>query len=58
MTVYLARDLRPGKAQPEADEVIRLRFFPLAAAVRMAMTGTIRDSKTIASVLWLQATLR
>jgi ADP-ribose pyrophosphatase len=53
MNVYLAHGLRPGKAQPEDDEVIRTRFVPLSRAVRMVMNGTIRDAKTIASTLWL-----
>lgn len=53
MSVYLATGLRAGKAQPEADEVIQQRMVPLAAAVRMVLRGTIRDAKTISSVLWL-----
>jgi ADP-ribose pyrophosphatase len=53
MCVYLARGLHPGKAQPEDDEVIHARFVPLSRAVRMVMNGTIRDAKTISSVLWL-----
>lgn len=53
MSVYLATGLRAGKAQPEADEVIRQRMVSLATAVRMVLTGTIRDAKTISSVLWL-----
>lgn len=53
MAVYLATGLRAGKAQPEADEVIRKRMVPLPAAVRMVLKGTIRDAKTISSVLWL-----
>jgi ADP-ribose pyrophosphatase len=53
MDVYLARGLRRGKAQPEADEVIRIRRVPLSTAVSMVMKGAIRDAKTIASVLWL-----
>lgn len=53
MTVYLARGLKKGVAQPEEDERIAVRFFPLSQAVRMAMTGKIVDSKTISSLLWL-----
>lgn len=53
MLVYLATDLRPGKAQPEADEVIRKRFFSLRAALRLVTNRAIKDAKTIASVLWL-----
>ncbi len=53
MSIYLARGLKPGTAQPEEDEVIELRFFPLSAAVRMVMRGNIQDGKTISGVLWL-----
>lgn len=53
MAVYLATDLKTGAARPEHDEVIRKRMFPLPAAVNMAVSGKIRDGKTIASVLWL-----
>jgi ADP-ribose pyrophosphatase len=53
MSVYLATGLRPGHAQPEADEVIYKRLVPLPAAVRMVLRGTIRDAKTISSILWL-----
>lgn len=54
MAVYQASGLVPGKAQPEEDEVIRKRLFPLPAAVRMVMSGRIQDGKTIAGVLWLR----
>lgn len=53
MAVYLASGLRPGIAQPEADEVIQQRLVALPIAVRMVLTGTIRDVKTISAVLWL-----
>jgi ADP-ribose pyrophosphatase len=53
MSIYLARDLRPGAAQPEDDEVIEMKMFPLDEAVAMVMNGTIEDAKTIAGVLWL-----
>lgn len=61
MSIYLARGLKPGAAQPEDDEVIEINFFPLEKAVEMVMNGTIQDAKTIAGVLWLdrnQATHR
>ncbi len=53
MSIYLARGLQSGEAQPEADEKIAVRFFPLPAARRMVLNGTIRDAKTIAGILWL-----
>jgi ADP-ribose pyrophosphatase len=53
MSVFLATGLRAGEAQPEEDEIIYKRMVPLPAAVRMVIRGTIRDGKTISSVLWL-----
>jgi ADP-ribose diphosphatase len=53
MAIYLATGLLAGTAQPEADEVIEIRFMPLSTAVRMVMDGKIHDAKTIAGVLWL-----
>ena len=53
MSVFLATGLRTGEAQPEEDEVIYKRMVLLPAAVRMVIRGTIRDAKTISSVLWL-----
>ena len=53
MTVFWARGLKPGPAQPEEDEVIEQRLVPLSKAVNMVLRGTIKDAKTISSVLWL-----
>jgi ADP-ribose pyrophosphatase len=53
MTVFWARGLKAGPAQPEADEVIEQHLVPLSKALRMVLRGTIRDAKTISSVLWL-----
>lgn len=57
MEVFLARGLKKGLAQPEEDERIAVRFFPLPQAVGMAMQGKINDAKTIASLLWLDRRL-
>jgi ADP-ribose pyrophosphatase len=53
MSVYLAAGLHSGAAHPEEDEVIYKKFVSLPAAVKMVLGGTIRDAKTISSVLWL-----
>jgi ADP-ribose pyrophosphatase len=53
MSVYLATGLRLGKAEPEDDEKIQVRMLPFAVALRMVLSGTIRDAKTISSILWL-----
>lgn len=56
MSIYLARDLRAGAAQPEDDEVIEMKLVPLEKAVTMVLNGTIQDAKTIAGVLWFART--
>jgi ADP-ribose pyrophosphatase len=53
MTIYLAEGLQAGDAQPEADERIAVKFFPLSEARRMALNGRIQDAKTISGILWL-----
>jgi ADP-ribose pyrophosphatase len=53
MAIYLARDLRRGKALPESDESIRKRLFPLSAVIQKIMSRKIQDGKTISAVLWL-----
>ena len=55
MAIYLAQDLTPGAAQPEADEAIELNLLPLQEAVEMVLKGKIHDGKTISGVLWLWA---
>ena len=57
MAVHLATGLHAGQAEPEDDEMIYKCMFPLPAVVKMVMKGTIRDAKTIASVLWLDHVL-
>lgn len=58
MAVFLATDLRAGKATPEEDEKIRKRMVRLESAVRMALSGKIKDAKTIMSILWLDHQVR
>lgn len=55
MSLFVAEGLVRGKAQPEEDEFITKRLFPVSAAVRMVNRGVIKDAKTIAGVLWLAA---
>ena len=58
MTIYLARDLAPGEAQPEEDESIECHLVPLSQAIDMVLTGKIHDGKAIAGILWLSESLR
>lgn len=53
MSVFLATGLRAGEAEPEEDEIIYKRLVPLPTAVSMVLNRTIRDAKTISSILWL-----
>jgi ADP-ribose pyrophosphatase len=55
MNVFLAEQLTFGEAQPEEDEQIEAKFFPLKRAVRMVTSGEIHDAKTMTTVLWLDA---
>ena len=55
MTVFLARGLKAGEAEPEEDERIDYELVPLSQAVKMIISGEIRDGKTIAAVLWFRA---
>jgi ADP-ribose pyrophosphatase len=55
MTVFLATGLTSGIAQPEEDERIQTRFFPLPAALKMAYSGRINDAKTLISLFWLDS---
>jgi nudix-type nucleoside diphosphatase (YffH/AdpP family) len=58
MQVYLAEGLTKGKAQPEDDERIAVRFVALSQAVQMVTSGKIIDAKTIAPILWLENKLK
>lgn len=52
MHLYLAEALKKGKATPEEDEKISMRFFPLSQVVRRITAGKMNDGKLIAGVLW------
>jgi ADP-ribose pyrophosphatase len=47
MQIYLARDIREGVAQPEADEQIEIRRVPLSQAMKMIAENKIHDGKTL-----------
>src|SRR4051812_12374105 len=56
MDIFLAEKLTQGEAQPEEDEQIEAKFFPLKQAVKMVRSGEINDAKTMTAILWLQKT--
>lgn len=47
MTIFVARDIRPGTATPEEDEQIELLPTPLSEALRWISEGKIHDGKTL-----------
>jgi ADP-ribose pyrophosphatase YjhB (NUDIX family) len=49
--MFLATDLKPGRAQPEATEVLRHRRARFRDVLARAVDGRIRDSMTVAAVL-------
>ena len=49
--LFLAEDLTPGAMRPEADEQIEPVILTLKEAIRLCVSGEIRDAKTIASLL-------
>lgn len=49
--LYLARDLAEVPLAHEQHEVIEIHWVELSAAVRQALSGEIRDSKTVVGLL-------
>jgi ADP-ribose pyrophosphatase len=47
MQIYLARDISPGVAQPEADEQIEILRIPLSKALALIAQNKIHDGKTL-----------
>lgn len=53
MHLVMATGLTPGIAQPESDERIKSRIFPLSALRKMLRANRIRDGKTLVGLSWL-----
>src|ERR1700754_12111 len=51
MQIYLARDLRDGMSQPEADEQIDVIRMPLSEALALASSNKIHDGKTLIGLM-------
>ncbi|MDY3558695.1 NUDIX hydrolase [Gemmata sp. JC673] len=49
--LFIAEDLTPGEARPEPDEQLEPVVVKLDEAIQMCLNGTIRDAKTITSLL-------
>jgi ADP-ribose pyrophosphatase len=58
MQIYLARDIRPGQAQPEADEHIEILRIPLSEALALIAANKIHDGKTLVGLLLYDAARR
>lgn len=58
MEIYVATQISPGEAQPEADEKIEVRLMPLSALLKMAKEGKIHDGKTLIGILTYAAQLQ
>ncbi len=52
--IYIALDLLSGKTNPDDDEFLNVKLFPLETAYKMIKTGKIKDAKTILSLLMYQ----
>jgi ADP-ribose pyrophosphatase len=52
MDIFLAEGLIKGKAQPEEDEKITQRIVTLREAEKWIHSGKIRDSKSVAGILY------
>jgi len=48
---FLATELKPEQARPEADEAIEAVRLPLAEATAMVLRGELSDAKTICGLL-------
>lgn len=49
--LFVAEDLTPGEARPEPDEQLEPVVVKLDEAVQMCLNGTIRDAKTVTTLL-------
>ena len=58
MVVFACHGLKPGPARPEKDEKIEARRFSLRRLERMMRTGRLRDTKSIAAILFYARFLR
>jgi ADP-ribose diphosphatase len=49
--LFVAEELTPGDARPEADEQLEPITVPWTDALKMALDGTIKDAKTVTAIL-------
>ncbi len=58
MQIYLAREIRDGKAQPEPDEQIEVIRMPLSEALALVSLNKIHDGKTLIGLMLFERLLR
>jgi ADP-ribose pyrophosphatase len=50
MYVFLATELQPDPLEADEDEFLSVETLPVAQVYRLAETGVIQDSKTLAAL--------
>lgn len=55
MYAFLAEGLKAGDASPEPYEIIEQQWLPWTEALEAVRDGTIRDAKTVATLLYCEA---
>jgi len=55
--LYLARELTLGAAHPDENEFLHVERIPFAQAADMALSGRLRDGKTVCAILKAKALL-
>jgi ADP-ribose pyrophosphatase len=58
MHLFVAHDLTPGEQALEPGELIKTRVVPWSDAVAMCLDGRIRDAKSVAGILLIDAKRR
>jgi ADP-ribose pyrophosphatase len=58
INLYLARDLKVGKANPDADEEIEIAWRPFTEVMGMVQRGELNDGKTGMAMLRAQVHLQ
>ena len=58
MQIYLARDIREGTSQPEADEQIEVLRIRLSEALSLIAANKIHDGKTLIGIMLYDAARR
>ena len=51
ISLFIARDLKPGESNRESDEILELEPMALSAALGMVVSGEIVDGKTMIGLL-------